>query len=67
MFVTLPSPHPKAPTRPSTPEVLQAKERALTLYLSAIITFGFAVESIKEIRGVSRTMPQLKVQLQSLL
>jgi hypothetical protein len=38
MFVTFPSPHPGAPTHPSTPKVLQAKECALTPYSFVIFT-----------------------------
>jgi hypothetical protein len=33
--------------------VLQAKERAPTPSPSAIVTFGLAIESIKELRGAS--------------
>ncbi len=33
LLVSLPSPHPKAPTRPSTPKVLWAKEHAQLLIL----------------------------------
>jgi hypothetical protein len=46
--------HPGVPTRPSTPEVLRAKERIATPYLSIIFSFGLAVESIKEFGGVSQ-------------
>jgi hypothetical protein len=38
MFVTLPSPHPETRTRPSTPEVLQAKEHAPTPYSCVVFT-----------------------------
>jgi hypothetical protein len=38
MLVTLPNPHPKAPAHPSTLKVLQAMERALTLYSSVVST-----------------------------
>jgi hypothetical protein len=48
LLVILPSPHPKAPTRHSTPKVLQAMEHAPTPFLSVVFTFGFVVESIKE-------------------
>jgi len=34
MFVTLPSPHPTAPARRSTPKVLRAWERPPTFTLS---------------------------------
>jgi hypothetical protein len=36
MLVTFPSPHPGAPTRPFTPKVLQARERAPTLCSFAV-------------------------------
>jgi hypothetical protein len=52
-LVNIPSFHPGTPTRPSTPEVLQAKERAPTPSPFAVYTFGSAVESIKELWGVS--------------
>jgi hypothetical protein len=38
LLVTHPSPHPGAPTRPSTPEVLQAKERVPTPYPFIVFT-----------------------------
>jgi len=38
LFVNIPSPHPRAPTRPSTPEVLQTMERAPTPYSSIVFT-----------------------------
>jgi hypothetical protein len=41
------SPHPRAPAHPSTPEVLQAKERTPTLYPSVVFTFGLVIEFIK--------------------
>ncbi len=49
LLVNLPSPHFGAPTHPSTPQVLQAKERVRTFSLSTAITFGLIVESIKEL------------------
>jgi hypothetical protein len=52
LLVNHPSPHPRAPTHPSTLEVLQAKERAPTPP-SIVSTFGLVVESIKELRGAS--------------
>jgi hypothetical protein len=33
--------------------VLQARERALIFYPFVVFTFGLAIESIKELRGVS--------------
>jgi hypothetical protein len=47
------SPHLGAPTRPSTPEVLRTRECAPTLSPSIVLTFRLAVESIKELEGVS--------------
>jgi hypothetical protein len=38
---------------PSTPEVLRARERGLTPFRSDVFTFGFTVESIKELGGAS--------------
>jgi hypothetical protein len=52
MLVNLPSPHPKAPTHPSTHEMLRVRERVATPSPSIVFTFGLAVESIKELRGV---------------
>ncbi len=52
LLVIHPNPHPKAPTRLFTPELLWAKERTLTFFPSVVFTFGFKVESIKEF-GVS--------------
>jgi hypothetical protein len=53
VLVNLPSPHLVTPTRPSTPKVLQAKERTPTPSPSIIFTFGLVVESIVELGGVS--------------
>ncbi len=52
LLVNLPSFHPGASTCPSTPEVLQAKECAPTPP-SIVFTFGFTIESIKELGGAS--------------
>jgi hypothetical protein len=38
LFITLRNPHSKAPTHPSTPKVLQAKEHASTFYFFIIFT-----------------------------
>jgi hypothetical protein len=54
LLVTLPSPHPGAPTRPSTPKVLQARERAQLLVLLLFSPFGLIIESIKGVAGASR-------------
>ncbi len=56
-LVTHPRPHPRALARPSTPKVLQAKERTPIPYPSAIFTFRLIVESIKEFGGVSLYPP----------
>jgi hypothetical protein len=53
LLVNLPSPHPEAPTHPSTPEVLRIRERAPTSSPFVVFTFGFAIESIKELGGAS--------------
>ncbi len=53
LLVTLPSPYPRALTRPSTPEVLRTKECAPTPYPSVVFTFKLAVESTKEFGGAS--------------
>ncbi len=53
LLVTHPSPHPKAPIGPFTPEMLRARERTPTPYPSIVFTFGLVVESIKEFGGVS--------------
>jgi hypothetical protein len=41
------------PTCPFTPEVLRGKERAPTLSPFVVVTFGFVVESLKELGGAS--------------
>ncbi len=56
MLVTHPSPHFGALARSSTPEVLWTKERTPTPYPSVAFTFGFAIESIKELGGESINM-----------
>jgi hypothetical protein len=57
LLVTLPNPHPGAPTHPSTPKMLWARERAPTLYPFIVFTFRLAVEFTKEFGGAS-TSPQ---------
>jgi len=49
LLVNLPSPHPKAPACPSTPEVLRAREHAPTPSPSAVFTFGLAVNPSKSL------------------
>ncbi len=56
-FITCPSPHPGTPTCLITPKVLWVRECTSTFYPSAIFTFGFTIESIKELEG-SSSMPQ---------
>jgi len=59
LLVNFLSPHPEAPTRPFTPEVLRARERAPTPSPSVVFTFRLIVESIKEPGGVSILMCEL--------
>jgi hypothetical protein len=47
------NPHPKAPARPFTPEVLQTKEHAPTIF-SFIFIFKLTFESFKECEGASK-------------
>jgi hypothetical protein len=53
LFVDLPSFHLGAPTRRSTPEMLRIRERVPIHSPSIVSTFGFVVESIKELKGAS--------------
>jgi hypothetical protein len=53
LLVIHPSPHLGAPTHPSTPEVLRARECTPTPYPFVVFTFGLVVESIKEFGGAS--------------
>jgi hypothetical protein len=53
LLVNIPSPHPRAPARPFTLEVLQAKEHAPTPSSPDVFILGLAIESIKELGGVS--------------
>jgi hypothetical protein len=48
--------HRGAPTHPSTPKVLRAKECAPIHFPSVVFTFGLAVKSIKKLGGVSINM-----------
>jgi len=54
LLFNLPSPHLGAPARPSTPEVLRAREHAPIPSPFVVFTFGLIVESIKELGGASR-------------
>jgi len=56
LFLNLPSLHPEALARPSTPEMLQAREHTPTPSPSVVFTFGIIVESIKELGGASQMM-----------
>jgi hypothetical protein len=49
------------PTRPSTPEVLQAKKHAPIPSPSIVFTFGHAIESIKELGGASESLAMIYV------
>jgi hypothetical protein len=53
LLVNHPSPEPRAPTCPSTPEMLQPKERTPISFTFVVFTFGLIVESIKELGGMS--------------
>jgi len=57
-LVICPGPHLRAPTRPSTPEVLQIKKHTPTHSPSNVFTFRFAIESIKEFGGASLEQPK---------
>jgi hypothetical protein len=56
MLVTLPSPHPKAPTHPSAPEMLRARERAPTPYSFVVSTLDSIFESTKGVRSTSQRL-----------
>jgi hypothetical protein len=56
LLVTLPNPYPGTLTCPSTPKVLQARERGPTPSPSNVFTFGLTIESIKEFGGASKIM-----------
>ncbi len=60
LLVNLHNPHLGAPTCPSTPKMLWAKERAPTPSPFTIFIFGLAIESIKEPRGASTTISDLR-------
>ncbi len=66
LLVNLPNPHPRALAQPFTPKVLQAREHAPTPSLSVVFTFGFTVESIRELGGASHGIRSL-VELDSLI
>ncbi len=53
LLVILPNLHPGVPTRPFTPKVLRAKERAPTPYPYVVFTFKLIVEFTKEFGGAS--------------
>ncbi len=57
------SPHPGAPTCPSTPKVLRTKERAPILSPFDVFTFWFVVESINELGGASNSNSKMRVHL----
>jgi hypothetical protein len=61
------NPHFGAPARPSTPEVLQVRERTPTPYRFFVFTFGFVVESINEFGGASSTLPNVTLMMTSSL
>jgi hypothetical protein len=49
LLVNVVSPYPRALARPSTPEVLRARECTPTLFPSVVFIFGLVVESFKEL------------------
>jgi len=53
MIVTLQSPHPRAPTHPSTPKVLWARECAPNAIFFHYVHFRLTFESIKELGSAS--------------
>jgi hypothetical protein len=53
VLINLLSPHFGALARPSTPEVLRARECVETPSPFVVFAFGLVVESIKELRGAS--------------
>jgi len=57
LLINLPSPRPRAPTRPFTFEMMRMKVRTPTPSPSAIFTFGFTIESIEELGGGSCVVP----------
>jgi hypothetical protein len=53
LLVNLPSPHPGVPARPSTPEVLRARECAPIPSPSAVFTFGLVMSPSRSLGGAS--------------
>jgi len=53
LLFNLSTPHHRVLTRPFTSKVLRAKEHAPIPFFCVTFTFGFAVESIKELGGAS--------------
>jgi hypothetical protein len=53
LFVNLPSPCPGALTHPSSPKMLWVRKCTPTLSPFLVFIFGFTVESIKKLGGVS--------------
>jgi hypothetical protein len=51
LFVTLPNPHPRAPARLFTPEMLQIRKHTPILFSFIVFTFKLAFESFKECGG----------------
>ncbi len=62
MFVTLPNPHLKVLTRPSTPKVLRARERVPNSLLFRCFHLRLTFESIKKVRGASLGLQTPKVE-----
>jgi len=53
LLVTLPNPHPGAPTCPSTTKMLRVRECAPTPYPFVVFTFRLVVEPTKEFGSAS--------------
>jgi len=55
-LVTHFNPHPGTLARPSTPKVLQARDRTLIIYTYIFFHLGFIIESIEKLGGASILM-----------
>jgi hypothetical protein len=60
MLVTLPSPHPGAPARPSTPEVLRTRESAPNSLLFDCFHIRLTFEFIKGVGSSSQMVSRVK-------
>jgi hypothetical protein len=66
LLVTRPSPHPEAPTRPFTPEMLQVKERTSIPYPFAVFTLDSQSSPSRSLRVHHIQHIQLIVKLVNL-